>query len=418
MEIKNLNEYKFIVSSGCSYGLLPNSVFKPFNLINRSSGSHNIHKSLYEKYGENWLEIDNDVIVLNVSLGSQGSDWQSDSIIYTINKLIELGVDSKNIYCLVEWSQWSRFSIHPFHNLNLNLERFEWDGDNKFFYNLIDKNDLFKENNSIIDELFNQIQIRTSFPFYNIGKIDERVYITPSSLNLNDFSKNYNEFFNFIKVSKKIQDEYPTEKKVKNYLDNILKTQFYLKSINIKYNFCFMQSTLSNWIKTNNGNILHDLTPPFISETNSFKDYGPNKNFNPISDSKNDIENVLNETKFEISLLDMKNIWFYENEKFRRGGIDEWTIDNFKEVGYINLHEHTERFFSAMDMICDYGHHPNTVSYLLLWNKITTNCDFVKVKRSFEDFMLDRFWEDYHFDGYSKNYVTISKKEWVRRLNQ
>jgi hypothetical protein len=42
----------------------------------------------------------------------------------------------------------------------------------------------------------------------------------------------------------------------------------------------------------------------------------------------------------------------------------------------------------------------------------------VKVKRSFEDFMLDRFWEDYHFDGYSKNYVTISKKEWVRRLNQ
>ncbi len=236
-------------------------------------------------------------------------------------------------------------------------------------------------------------------------------------MDVKDFNKVSKEYGDFIISSKKIHDQYPTEKKIKDYLNNILKTQFFLKSKNIKYNFCFMQSSLSNWYNKHN-TFNHILTPPFISETESFKDYGPNKDFNPINDINTDVENVIKDCKLEMSLIDMKNIWFYENERFRRGGIDEWTIDNFKEIGYINLHEFTEEFFSPIDMICNYGQHPNTVSYLLLWNKITTNCDFVKVKSDFEDFMLDKFWEDYNYEGFSKNYVTISKKEWERRLKQ
>lgn len=417
MELKNLNEYKFILSTGCSYGYLPDSVFKPFNTINRSA-KNNTLMSLYQGYNKNWLDFDDKIVVLNFSLGSQGSDWQADSIIFGLGKLLELGVRVENIYCLVEWSQWNRFSISPFHNLNFNLENFDWNKDNKFFFESFDKTDLFETNHDINNKLFDLIQIRTSKPFYNIGKIGDRVYITPSSLNLNDFIKSNDNLYNLIKISKKIESEYPIEKKVKDYLNNIIRTQFYLKSVGVKYNFCFMQSSLSNWYKGTNGNLSHILTPPYISETNSFKDYSINKDFKPINDLNKDIENVISETKNEISLIDMSNVWFYENEKFRRGGIDEWTIDNFKEIGYIKLHEHTEKFFSAMDMICDYGQHPNTVPYLLLWNKITSNCDFVKVKSDFENYMLEKFWEDYNYDGYSKNYVTISKKEWIKRLNQ
>lgn len=416
MEIKNLNEYKFIVSSGCSYGLLPNSIFKPFNLINRTSDTNKMHKKLYEEYGKNWLEIENNIIVLNVSLGSQGSDWQSDSTIYCISKLLELGVKSENIYCLVEWSQWNRFTVHP-NDLKLDMNKIEWNRDNLFFYEDIDKFDLYKKNNTISYELFEHIKIRTSKKFYNVGKINNRVYVVPSVMNVDEFNGVSEKLGSFIKTSKKLHDEYTNEKKIKDYLDNIIKTQFFLKSNNIKYNFCFMQSTLSNWYKTNDM-VSHILIPPFISKTNEFKDYGPNEDFNPINNFDTDIENVLCETKMEISLFDMKNIWFYENEKFRRGGIDEWTIDNFKEVGYINLHEFTEEFFGPMDMICDYGQHPNTVPYLTLWNKITTNCDFVKIKNDFENFMLEKFWEDYNYNGYSKNHVTISKNEWIKRLNQ
>ena len=416
MELKNLNQYKFIVSSGCSYGLLPNSVFKPFNLINRTVDTNRIHSSLYEQYNKNWLEIDDNIIVLNVSLGSQGSDWQSDSIIYTIEKLIELGVKTENIYSLVEWSQWNRFTTYP-DSSKLDFDKFEWNRINPFFYEDISKDNLLIRNNEISSELYNILKLRTSIPFYNVGKIQNRVYVTSSVMDVKDFNKVSKEYGDFIISSKKIHDQYPTDKKIKDYLNNILKTQFFLKSKNIKYNFCFMQSSLSNWYNKHN-TYNHILTPPFISETESFKDYGPNKDFNPINDINTDVENVIKDSKLEMSLIDMKNIWFYENERFRRGGIDEWTIDNFKEIGYINLHEFTEEFFSPMDMICNYGQHPNTVSYLLLWNKITTNCDFVKVKSDFEDFMLDKFWEDYNYEGFSKNYVTISKKEWERRLKQ
>jgi hypothetical protein len=416
MELKKYKDCKFIVSSGCSYGMIPKAVIKPFNLINRTSYSDAMDFELYKQYGKNWLEIDEDIIVINTSLGSQGSDWQSDSIIYTIEKLIELGVKTENIYSLVEWSQWNRFTTYP-DSSKLDFDKFEWNRINPFFYEDISKDNLLIRNNEISSELYNILKLRTSIPFYNVGKIQNRVYITSSVMDVKDFNKVSKEYGDFIISSKKIHDQYPTDKKIKDYLNNILKTQFFLKSKNIKYNFCFMQSSLSNWYNKHN-TYNHILTPPFISETESFKDYGPNKDFNPINDINTDVENVIKDSKLEMSLIDMQNIWFYENERFRRGGIDEWTIDNFKEIGYINLHEFTEEFFSPMDMICNYGQHPNTVSYLLLWNKITTNCDFVKVKSDFEDFMLDKFWEDYNYEGFSKNYVTISKKEWERRLKQ
>lgn len=233
MELKNLNEYKFILSTGCSYGYLPDSVFKPFNLINRSP-KNNTLMSLYGGYNKNWLEMDDKVIVLNFSLGSQGSDWQADSIIFSLNKLLELGVQVKNIYCLVEWSQWNRFSISPFHNFNINLENFDWDKDNKFFIESFDNKNLFETNHDINNKFFDLLQIRTSKPFYNIGKIGERTYITPSSLNINDFTKSNDNLYNLIKISKKVEDEYPIEKKVKDYLNNIIRTQFYIKSVGVK----------------------------------------------------------------------------------------------------------------------------------------------------------------------------------------
>jgi hypothetical protein len=419
MELKNLNQYKFIVSSGCSYGLLTNSVFKPFNLINRTVESNKINQTLYNQYNTNWLEISDNVIVLNVSLGSQGSDWQSDSIIYVCNKLLELGVHPNNIYSLVEWSQWNRFSIHPFHNFKLDLNKFNWNRDNLFFYEDINKDNLLIRDRTISNELFNLLKIRSSVPFYNIGKISNRIYITPAVMNVKDFSNINEDYGKLIEFSKKLHDSYPIEKKIKDYLNNIIKTQNYFKSVGIKYNFHFMQSSLSNWFKSNRDSLIsHTLVPPYISNTDNFSDYQLNQDFNPKNDINLDIEVVLPETKTEIDMLDMKNIWFYENEKFRRGGIDEWTIDNFKEVGYISLHEHSEEHFGPLDMICDYGAHPNTISYLTLWNKVTTNCDFVKVKPDFENFMLDKFWEDYNYDGFSKNFITISKKEWNRRLKQ
>ena len=166
-----------------------------------------------------------------------------------------------------------------------------------------------------------------------------------------------------------------------------------------------MQSALSNWKKSEGGLVSQDLISPLEN------------NFNPINDPSTDMEVVLPETRLEIEQIDFSQFWLYENEKYRRGGIDDWTIDNFKEVGYINLHEHAEEHLGKLDMKFEYGAHPNTIPYLLLWNKVSKNCDFLKVRSDFENFMLEKYWEDYNYDGFSKNNITISKKEWLKRAN-
>jgi hypothetical protein len=36
------------------------------------------------------------------------------------------------------------------------------------------------------------------------------------------------------------------------------------------------------------------------------------------------------------------------------------------------------------------------------------------VTPEFENFLWEKYWEDYNHDGISKNDITISKKEWDR----
>ena len=405
MELKKYKDCKFIVSSGCSYGMIPKAVIKPFNLINRTSDFNRMDMELYGQYGKNWLEIDEDIIVMNVSLGSQGSDWQSDSTIHVCQKLLECGVKNENIYVLVEWSQWRRFSVHPFHYVNLDLNKFDWSGFHNFFFEYVKKDDLLFQNRDLSDKIFNDLEITTSGSIYSIGKIKDRIYISPSHVGNEGFKSLGSDYDYLIKTSQDLDNSFPLENKIKTYLNNILRTQYYLKNMNIKYNFLFMQSTLSNWKKDENGLVSHELVSPLKS------------NFNPISDSNTDLEVVLPETKLEIDQIDFTQFWLYENEKYRRGGIDDWTIDNFKEVGYINLHKHAEEHLSKWDMKFEYGAHPNTIPYLLLWNKISKNCDFLKVRSDFENFMLEKYWEDYNYDGFSKNNITISKNEWFKRIN-
>ena len=50
----------------------------------------------------------------------------------------------------------------------------------------------------------------------------------------------------------------------------------------------------------------------------------------------------------------------------------------------------------------------------MLWNKVAFNCNFVKVKPEFEKFILEKYMEDYNYDGITKHNITLSKKEWDR----
>ena len=153
---------------------------------------------------------------------------------------------------------------------------------------------------------------------------------------MDSFSEIGPDFKYFLEKAQEIELSFPLENKIKTYLDNILRTQFFLEKLGIKYNFLFMQSTLSGW-ENNDGLLIHDLPSRLEVQRvdHKLKKIVINDDYNPINDNLKDLEIVSPETSNQIKQLNFDNIWFYENERYRRGGIDEWTIDNFKEVGYI-----------------------------------------------------------------------------------
>ncbi len=415
MEIKNLNEYKFIISTGCSYGEILRSVFKPFNKINFDTTYNEKTINLHKQYGKNWLSFDNKIITIDLMIGSQSSDWQSDSIIEVTKNLLDLGVSSENIYCLVEWTQWSRYSTSFYYDSDIDTEKIKVINDGNRYIDFYDINTNLLTNQQIpINELFNKLKVRQSKNYYYIGVINDRFYLTPGHLNKKDFEELGKGFLNFFDKSKKIMEVTPVENKIKSYLNNILRTQYFLKSCGVKYNFYFMQCTLSNWYKGNKI-LYHNNEPNYIVKNDNII---LNENRRQFNDPSKDIENVMMGTKNEVSKIDFSNFWLYENSKYRRSGIDEYAIDNFKEVGYITLHQHAEEFLNKFDIIPDYGRHPNFLVYLSLWNQISKNCNFLELKTDFVDFMMEKYWEDYNYDGFSKNNITISKKEWEKRFNQ
>jgi hypothetical protein len=407
MEIKNIHEYKFILSSGCSYGIMPHISVYPFDWF--------YNKTIFDDFRQSYIDTDNKIISLGVNIGSQGSDWQADSIIQLCTKILELGVKQENIYCVVEWSQWHRYNIHPYNFINLDLSKFKFRDWNTFDFREINENKK-RADDTLLNEIFKKLNITCSNVLYNVGKIEERIYVNPMHMNRNDFLKLGDDYGYFISKSQEIESAYMFESKIKNYLNNILKVQYFFEAKNLKYNFLFMQSALSEWHNIGDGVIKHEL-----SMAHSAYQYMHtisdeliiNPNYKKNNNQMTDIEVVMPETINEISKINFDNIWFHESEKYRRGGIDEWTLENLKEVGYINI-KYGQQEFTKGGIICNYNQHPNYVAYINLWNKVTTNCDFMKINDKFLNFVNEKYWEDYEYDGVSKNNITISKKEWYR----
>lgn len=418
----DFSNYKFVVSSGCSYGRLADAAFSVFSFLVNG-------ERLKDEYGQiDWLDIDGDKIIsINLSLGSQGSDWQADSLIYVVDKLFKLGIKPENIFCLVEWSQWHRVTFHPPHHYGLDLKLLNFPefvtetiNNNEFEFYIVQTNnglnnhEINNELNFFRDYLKSCRSIRTPF---NVGKIDDRIYMIPRHSSIDTFKKLGSDYELFCEHIQKVENEFPLENKLKTYLDNILRTQYFLEKNNLKYNFLFMQSTLSEWsFNRDVGIIQHPLfnigNYPYVENEDKWV---PNPNFNPINNPESDIENVMPEIKSKIDQINFNNFWFHESERFRKGGIDEWVLDNLKETGYINIiSKKTIHNFYNGQIVPNYGEHPNTMAYIFLWNKVSLNCDFIKVKPEFEKFMWDKYWEDYNYNGVSKNNITLSKQEWNR----
>ena len=138
------------------------------------------------------LNIDEDTIIIDLQKDSQSANYSADSIIYTCNTHIEVYNSKPDIVDKVK-------SL-------LNI------------YQYFDKND---------DK-------------YQIQKIEDLFYINPGHIDVQDYRDT--SVYEWMVMYQKHSEGITNENLVINYLNNILKLQYYLKSKNIDYNFHFINS--------------------------------------------------------------------------------------------------------------------------------------------------------------------------------
>lgn len=409
----NLNDYKIILVSGCSYGRFVDGIFEPFLIQNRDLG-HEKANIEYKKLGiKTHIETDNKLLFVSVSKDSQSSDWIADSLIYTVDKLLELGADSKNIYCYIEWTQIDRISIHTMDWLRLD-DKLKWVDNGDIFVNIY--SDGFVDNEirkSLENSIKREIDIKSNNNAYNIGYIQGRVYLNSLHMDLHQ-DDSYLE--SFIEYGRKYEEQIPIEEKINRYFNNLLLVQSYLKEKQIKYNYVFMQGSLTNWNVSSDG----FFTRPFYwlyAYNDKSDSVRVNNQYKPTKNEYSDIEYVVNFIEPKFNLLDFDNIWFFENENYRRGGIDEWAIEKFGRCSMTTpdivsscLDQKIPDDFQIRNELLGFDNHPNINLYKSLWNETAFNCDFFKLNEGFIKKVEEFYWEDVHSDLITKHGITFSDK--------
>ena len=394
-----LSEYKFIVSSGCSYG----------QMIQSSFTHHSFQYKIFEDFGEDISEyaygIDK-TIFINAGAPSQSSEWALHTIQYIINKLLNLGVPSENIYCFVEWTQYNRFSTTTENFIDLKkIPKV------RFFGYGIHHNDLN------VVKLLNDINIQMVNDVRAIGVIDNCPYINPNAIEISSV-KDVFGLDGKLMIQRQLEHIRNTTNLtlLKHYLNNIISLQNYLKSNNIQYNFCNMQSEFDGWIPSG-----FEFEQKLKHSSLKYKKYYQHNNYpNKIvknlnyETTKNDGIHCINaypQVSHLYNLIDFSKWWFYKEDGFRFGGIDEYFLHKYDIYAYSNLMFWNKTGdIRIQDILGGYNQHPTDVMYSLLHNTATFNNPFVKVKEKWITYLNNLLSEDIESDDITIHKISCSKK--------
>ena len=405
--------YKFIIVTGCSYCI--------WNEILTIHQPHNT--KLWETYFDEKFDIDDNIVFIGTGLSSSGCKWQHDSSTYVVQTLLDNGVPSENIFCLVQWSEIMRETITDDSLVNGNKELFNEieflpylheqritviNKDNKTVEDVTESN-----LNSLDSKLLSIIKsIKLSQGRWeSIGNIDGTLYITPSQLDLSNSKKQ--NLFRWWSEGLRYDYMIPTKRLVNAYLDTIISNQNFMKLNNINYRYTFINSQFSNWIIDDDGlpklrggrQLVHKVkninNDPIVQEKN-------NEFVLKLYDSihfENDIEKVYPSLKWKFSQLDLTNFYMLTDSKFRRGGLDELAMSLFNEYVFLDVHNKESQDLPA------YGNHIPSIFYGNLWKEVTSNVSFLKFKDKFLENVKKCYFEDFNSSDNSIHNVTFSKKQ-------
>lgn len=366
---------KYIINSGCSYGRFA--------------------IALQTLLRTNSVDIQDDIelVVLDVHSQSQSPNYIADSIIYTVNYLIEnKNVNKDDIFVISEWTELERISFYlpsyideiisldtsHINTINLSFKYSKKNGTHLVNYNEdFDKLDL---------ENFN---IKWYKRYAQLPLIEDTLYYTPNHVDYKDYIDTpvYHPFKSNRDVFHKLEYEFL----IHNWFDSLLKTQFYLDKMGISYKFLSIYNPFSSLGKTQN-NFITDFKEPLVRFNHLGKAIDNSFNFKKYKrntlDTKNRIDNIFPQIKPKYNLIDFSKWWFYEDD-MNHGGIDEFAMTHFKYSGFIknNFKKNREEPFLNLSLP-KYTNHPVEEVYeIILFDILRNTCDFVNTKNDYNSLL-------------------------------
>ena len=336
---------KYVINTGCSYGVMFRSM-----------------KEFTKGDGTNFQVID-------LHCDSHGAEYQKRSIIYTISKLLNKGVDTKDIYVIVEWSQPNRLLIElPQENCK---------------YILNDINHI--EGSFLLNNKFERLddgEYIKKYKSLNVV-IGDRVYINPE---LDDFSEYDTPNKNYLEAVKETTclSHKPIDR-FEQYLTNILDLQNFLKVNKIEYSFFLMNNSFEGYYDTFS-HLYSDDTKISKTLQNEIIILPELKTLHHIKDFSEYSNEIWN-------LLDLPNFCFYKTNNFEYGGIDEYAMEKFGHIAYTA--GANEWDIPDEGYITSFGAHPHDSVYIDFFKEYIYN----KIKSfigEFEFDMTDRWNRNKH----------------------
>jgi hypothetical protein len=303
---------KILVTTGCSYGKFANAFF--------DNGISNT----------NALEL-----VIDLHASSLGANHQMISVIECVNKLLSLGVKPNDIFVIAEFSEIARKDIVIQNDFLVN------EIDKTIFIENVNGKDwvhgpveypdtIILKHTDYIKNIVNNLKVKKAFPgdytkFHNYYVINpEKKYqpkfpnqiiqsILDTYVDSIDIKMNHSNIHTIDRINVEFVD------RAINYFQNILTTEQYLKSKEIKHKFCLINNQFSMY--DNNGLQVAKKSKEVKGEHYLVQNYRNSKQIWEINSM----------IKILYQMIDWNNWWFYENKdkNIIWGGIDEFAIDKY-----------------------------------------------------------------------------------------
>lgn len=255
--------------------------------------------------------------VINIECSASSNKYISESIILSVDSLINSGVSSDDIIVINNFTQIGRI-------------------------NKVVPSEIQKEIKSNLKSTEKRKTKNLTYTFYNyFVEIQNRMYCL--MIGNDGISSTIKDWYNTqehnIETQKRIENNF------EEYLKNIVLVQSYLKSKNIKNLSFLMNNVFDGW----NSEFSHVYTK------NKKWELPSTRNTLHISDISDFAKSLWN-------MIDLDSFVFYETKNNKYGGIDEYFVDKFGDVSFLENNPLNYHQF--------YSNHPNEDVYKSFTNDL------------------------------------------------